>query len=556
MRNRKDFSDCENVSCNSEHEHDKKNILEDFKEICINGIENVKQFIHGFICSGNIQIILISVLAVTILSTLCFPVTFLKVVLLVETIAMSIYLVYRLNKEAKNENIIAINQLEDGFEIIQPSSTSLSLNDIIIREPVEELNELLSFIQNPEKFENIGYKPENRILIIGEAGFGKEALIKAFAHDSNLVIVQIHASRFLANEEIFDTLSALANSLNAFILQIDSFETILATSTSDRENPEVIIDKLKVYLACYSNVICFANCEDSSNIENSQPIERLFKKAIVLNIPDNTERVKFLKEFTKNFDLDENIDFENISKNCFGFSIGEIKYLVTTAVGIAHKNNRKKIVQSDFFEAFDSIEYGISNKKHSKESQKVVAYHESGHALIKYIFSGKDSIIRVASATRGNYGGITYNSVDEEKVILTKEDLINEICVIYAGRCAEKIIFNHLSTGASSDIQHATSIISNMVQNYGMSDEIGPLNVAPKVVLMAVLNESPDMLNLISKECIKIAKECEQRTIDLLNQHIDELHTLANYLIEHESITGNEIEELLTTGEVKASQIP
>ena len=384
MHNYRNFRNYDNDPSDSDNNFDFEDHFENFEEEPINKFEYIKQKIHNLITPDNydnIKFISICIAAITIICTLCFPNTFFKLLLILETIvAISSYMIYKF--KGNKDGILAINQLEDGIEIIHPYTTKLSLNDIIIREPVEELSELLSFVQNPDIFESTGYTPENRILLLGETGFGKEALIKAFAHDSNLIIARIHASRFLENEEIFDTLSTLADNFNSFVLQIDAFETIFAaSSTSEGENSEVIVDKLKVYLSCYNNIICFANCEEPSAIENIQSVERLFKKAIIFNIPDHHERIKFLKEFTKDFDLDENVDFENISKNCFGFSIGEIKYLVTTAVGIAHKNNRKKIVQSDFFAAFDSIEYGISNKKHSKESQKVVAYHEAGHGL-------------------------------------------------------------------------------------------------------------------------------------------------------------------------------
>ena len=169
---------------------------------------------------------------------------------------------------------------------------------------------------------------------------------------------------------------------------------------------------------------------------------------------------------------------------------------------------------------------------------------------MEYILSGKKSIIRVLSTSRGTAGGYTLSSLDEEKVIVSKQKLLDRICIMYGGRCAERIVFDALSTGASSDIQAATSVISSMVQKYGMSDEIGPLNVSPKIALMAVLNESNEMRNLISHECIKIAKECEVRTMQILTDNRLMLDALANYLIENESISGEELDELLKSIEV------
>lgn len=503
------------------------------------------------LCKSFNKLVLGSILLLlTLVCTLCFPIAFFKILFILELIGISIALlvITSVNTSDSKEKCIKFDILEDGYEFIEADSEGIKFADLFIKEPTRELTPLLNFVKNVERHGPTDiYLPENHILLVGETGSGKNALIRAFANEANLHIIKVHASRFFEDENLLESLFKLAPHLERYILVIESFETLYvsATNTENSAFSEIVVDKLQKYLEVYPNIILFATCEDTTALI-ATPCQKCFKKIIVLEAPDFKERHALLKEFTNHVKLDDNVNFDALTKLCVGFSIGEIKELVKTAVELANKNSHEKVMQNDFFDAYDSFSCGsVSNKKHTAENQKLVAYHEAGHAIMEYILAGRKSVIRVLSTSRGTAGGYTLTSTNEEKIIISRDELLNRICTLYGGRCAEKIVFGALSTGAASDIQVATSIISSMVQNYGMSDEIGPLNVSPKIAFMAVLNESDDMRNLISRECIKIAKECEERTMKLLTDNRPMLNALASYLIKNESISGKEMDELL-----------
>lgn len=463
-------------------------------------------------------------------------------------VGLMLYLTYYEDPEEQEEMNIVFNPLKDGLEFIQADENGIKFEDLTVKDPVDNLMELYDFLVNPNEYIKKDYIPERKILFVGDKGSGKDTLIKAFSNETGLPILRVHAARFFADEKLFDNLFKLAPHVGGYIIQIDSFEKINApeSNVSVSLSGDIIVDTLLQSLAYHQNVLLFATCEDVSELDkNEYIVSRCFKKVITMPFPDFRERYELIKKFVGEFPIDNTVDFEAIAKMYFISSIGEIKYLVKLAKSIACKAKRDALTHEDFFNAWDLMTSDISSKKHSKESQKLVAYHEAGHAIVHYVLAGKNAVLRVISTSRGDAGGYTMSAYDEEKVITTKEELLNRVCFSYGGRCAEKLVFNHLSTGASSDIQSATSTILSMIQRYGMSDEIGPINVSPKIALLSVINESHDMRNLISKECARIAKECEGRTMQILTEHRKELEALANYLIEHESISGSEMEELL-----------
>lgn len=483
-------------------------------------------------------------IALTVAFTLCFNSIVFKIFLILELIG---YLIYWLIKTYKDKTCISFDKIGVGVDFIQPSAEGIMPKDLIVKAPLKELQDLMQYVIDPTKFDEQGYIPDSNILFIGDVGSGKSSVIKAFANATHLPIIQVNAIRFLSSESLLDSLFEMAQFVPAYIIEIESIESFNATISNgdDVLNPQILIDKLLKYHEFYPNVLIFATCEEPEKLADENAISKFFRKMIIMDAPSFEERIALIKEFTQNLFLDKNVNFESIAKRYIGCSIGELKQLVKITIEIAHKSGRNVLTYDDFFDALDIFDGNTAGQKHSAESQKLVAYHEAGHAIVGYVLNGKESIIRVISTARGGAGGYTALSVDESNIVMSEKELLNHICMDYGGRCAEKIIFNHLSTGASSDIQQATSTILQMVQTFGMSEEIGPLNVSPKIAMLSVINQGSDMQNLISRECVRIAKECEERTMQILQVHRTELDTLANYLIEHETITSDEMIKLL-----------
>lgn len=487
----------------------------------------------------------VGILVFTITCAICFNNLFFKILLVIEVLGGTAYMLY--TSYTSSLPSFVFNKLEDGFELIPADEDGIKFDDLTIKGPVNDLKDLYEYVKNPEIFKKHGFIPERKIMFIGESGSGKNALIKAFSNETELPIIRVHASRFFIDDDLFDSLFKIAPYAEGYILQIDSFEML---NSSEIPNAsfigDSIIDTLLRHLSVYENVILFATSEEAESLTSDEyMLSKCFKKIITMPSPNLKERIELIKKFVNNFPVDDSVDFKAISQTYHMMSIGEIKYLVSLAKSLAHKENREYLIQEDFFNALDSKLYGISDQKHSKESRKIVAYHEAGHALVRYLLSDESDILRIISSSRGDAGGYTMAASNEDKVVVTKEELLSRVCFCYGGRCAEKIVFNQLSTGASQDIQSATNIIMAMIRSYGMSEEIGAINVAPKLALTSVLPESTDMQNLISKECRKMSRECENKTMELLTTNRKKLDILANYLIEHESITGAEMIDLL-----------
>lgn len=548
---KQDVDDTHDLEATASRIKDSSSIDDNSSEMEENGIVDVDKKsdskLGNFLKNLNLIVLIAGIWILTLICCLCFKSLAFKIIILVETVialVFALYITYDSDDSDEELPIFVNDKLHDGFELILPNESTIKLADLVVQAPVNELKDLHDYLVNPANFDAIGYKPETRILIFGDAGSGKNTLIRAFANDTDLPIIKIHASRFFTTPEAFEKIFKIAEQIPRYIIQIDAINLLYEQASSASESSDTVLDTLKTYLDVYKNVILFATSEEDSILVSNDSITNYFKKIILIEMPDQDERISLMKEFTSNLAINEEVDFARISKNLIGFSISEIKYIVANAISNAMKNGRVEITQSDFFEAMDSIEYGSSIEKNSEENQQIVAYHEGGHALVAYLLRGAKGVLRVVSTSRGNHGGFTSIAPDFDKLVYSKDDLIDEVCIHYAGRCAEKIIFGHISTGASSDIQQATSIISSMVQKFGMSDAIGPLDVSPKLALMTVLYESDDMRNLISQECIRLGRECEERTLNILQDNREKLDILAQYLIDHESITGDEIEKL------------
>lgn len=499
--------------------------------------------------------ILIAAFIFVAICTLCFPNAFFKILLIVSFI-LSTYVYAKIanlgnsKDEDETSTSFEFDSINDGFDFIfSDPEDGIKFKDLIVQAPVTELKDLCDYIRNPELFQKYDYVPESKIVLLGGTGSGKSALITAFANETDLPLLRVHASRFFDVEGLLESLFKLASHLRRYIIEIDSFELFASASSNDSSGadiPDVILDKLGKYLETYPNIILFATCDAVATFDAAEMIGKFFKKNIYFSNPNPKERIALLKEFIGEFKLDQSVNFDSLSSALFDFAIGDIKLTVSIAKSLVYKAERDYLTQDDFFNAIDVLlGHSLSVTTRSNDSQKIVAYHEAGHAIADYILSGEKSVLRVISISRGENGGYTLSSINEDSVVSTEQELLDRICVCYAGRCAEKLIFNHLSTGASADIQAATSIINAMINSYGMSSAIGPINVAAKVVLSTAINESNKMLDIAFEECQRIARECEERTMNLLKQHHVMLDTLANYLIEHESITGEEMKELL-----------
>jgi cell division protease FtsH len=279
-----------------------------------------------------------------------------------------------------------------------------------------------------------------------------------------------------------------------------------------------------------------------------------FDRQIVVDWPDVRGREGILRVHTRKIPLAEEVDLKQIARGTPGLAGADLANIVNEAALLAARRNRKKVTQRDFEDAKDKVMLGMERRSlvMTEEERKSTAYHEAGHALVGWLLPGSDPVNKVTIIPRGRALGITSWVPQEERHNRSKEDLERMLCHMMGGRAAELLVFNHLTTGAISDIEQATETARNMVCRYGMSDALGPLTFGRKEEMVFLGKEiathkdySEQTAVLIDQEVRRIVETSYNRAITLLRDNIDKLHLLAGTLLEREVLDGDEMDRVL-----------
>jgi cell division protease FtsH len=279
-----------------------------------------------------------------------------------------------------------------------------------------------------------------------------------------------------------------------------------------------------------------------------------FDRQIVVDWPDARGREGILRVHAKKRPLAEDVDLNLIARGTPGMSGADLENLVNEAALLAARRNRKKVTMRDFEDAKDKVMLGMERKSlvMTEEERRSTAYHEAGHALAAWLLPGSDPVNKVTIIPRGRALGVTSYVPSEERYARSREDLLRTLCMMMGGRAAEFLIFNHLTTGASNDIERATALARKMVCELGMSDRLGPLTFGKKEEMVFLGREiashkdySENTAELIDQEVRQIVEGAYNRALDLLRGNQDKLHLLANTLLEREVLDGEEMDRLL-----------
>jgi cell division protease FtsH len=431
-------------------------------------------------------------------------------------------------------------------------------------EAKEALTEIVDFLHNPKKYEEIGATMPKGALLVGPPGTGKTLLAKAVAGEAKVPFFSISGSEFV---EMFVGMGAAkvrdlfkqAQEKAPCIVFIDEIDTIGKKrdggGIGGNDEREQTLNQLLTEMDGFDGkkgVVILAATNRPESLDKALLRPGRFDRRIPVELPDLAGREAILKVHAKNVHLDENIDFNAIARATAGASGAELANIINEGALRAVKNKRSTTSQEDLEEAVEVVIAGYQRKNAviSPKEKKIVAYHEIGHALVaaKQTESAPVHKITIIPRTSGALG-YTMQVAEEETFLLSKEEAFNKIATFTGGRAAEEVVFNTFTTGASNDIAQATSLARAMVTRYGMSEEFDMMALEtvnnPYLGGESSLACSSNTSSKIDDEVLKIIKSAHDKAIQILKDNEEKLHELASYLLEKETITGEEFMDIL-----------
>ena len=452
-----------------------------------------------------------------------------------------------------------------GAKVYVPSSTGIRFADVAGEDEAKELlSEIVDFLHDPEKYRQIGAKLPKGALLVGPPGTGKTLLAKAVAGEANVPFFSIAGSEFV---EMFVGRGAAkvrdlfkqANEKAPCIVFIDEIDTIGKKRDGQiggNDEREQTLNQLLTEMDGFDGskgvvVLAATNRPDSLDPALLRPGR--FDRRIPVELPDLQGRIEILKVHAKKIRLAEDVNFEPIAKTAAGASGAELANIVNEAALRAVRSGRQFATQEDLQESVEVVIAGYQKKSRvlSDQEKKIVAYHETGHALVAALQSHSAPVQKITIIPRTS-GALGYTMQVEEgnHYLMSREELLNKIATYTGGRAAEELVFHSVTTGASNDIEQATKLARAMISRFGMSEEFG--FVAFETVSNQYLGGdaslacSPETQARMDQKVTELVSQQYRRAVELLRANEGKLHQLAGYLYEHETITGEEFMEILS----------
>lgn len=433
-------------------------------------------------------------------------------------------------------------------------------------EEKEEMSEIVDFMKNPRKYQELGAKIPRGVLLLGPPGTGKTLLAKAVAGEANVPFFSISGSDFVEMfvgvgasrvRDLFDQAKKHTPSI-IFIDEIDAVGRQRGTGLGGgHDEREQTLNQLLVEMDGFTDnqgviVIAATNRRDILDPALLRPGR--FDRQITVGYPDIKGREAILRVHTKNKKLAPDISLATIAKGTAGFTGADLANLVNEAALLAARNNRKAITQPDIEEATIKVVAGPEKKSKvvSEDEKRLTAFHEAGHAVCTFHCKTQDPVHQVSIIPRGMAGGYTMSLPEHDRSFRSKTQMEEEIIVLLGGRVAEKIVLDEISTGASNDIERATDLARSMVTRYGFSEKLGPIVYGhdnSEVFLgrdySQGRNYSENVAAEIDGEIRELIDTSYENAKQILLNHRDQLDKVAHYLMEHEKIDGEDFYKLM-----------
>lgn len=447
----------------------------------------------------------------------------------------------------------------------QDTDQKVNFDDVAgIDEAENELVEIVDFLKNPEKYTKLGGAAPKGVLLVGPPGTGKTLLARAVAGESGVPFFSMSGSEFVEMivgvgaarvRDLFRVAREHAPAI-IFIDELDSIgrsrgQYIMGGASEQEQTLNQILTEMDGF-SSKEGIIVLAATNQPDILDKALLRAGRFDRRVVVNPPDKTGRIAILQVHSRKVPLSKDFSYEEIAAATPGFTGADLKNLVNEAALQAAKESASTVTPKHFMAALEKIVLGPERPiLLSKEDKERIAYHESGHAILGLLVAGADPVNRVSIVPRGQALGVTYQRPDKDKYNYEEEYLRARIIGILGGRSAEEVVFGTKTTGAENDIQQATEIARAMVTRWGMSKELGLIQLAgPRNEYLGVnsgqQNYSEDTAKRIDAEVVRIIKECHEEAKKLLQEHRNQLDALAQALLEKENL--NEDEILKATG--------
>lgn len=426
-----------------------------------------------------------------------------------------------------------------------------------------ELVEIVEFLKEPRKFIELGARIPKGILLMGPPGTGKTLLARAVAGEAGVPFFSISGSDFVEMfvgvgasrvRDLFDTAKKNAPCI-VFIDEIDAVGRQRGAGLGGgHDEREQTLNQLLVEMDGFDShegIILIAATNRPDILDPALLRPGRFDRQITVNYPDVKGREEILKVHARGKPLAKEVDLSVIARRTPGFTGADLENVINEGALLAGRKSKKVIGMQELEEAIDRVIAGTEKKSRviSDFEKKLVAVHEAGHALVGYMLPHTDPVHKVSIIPRGRAGGYTLMLPEEDRYYMTRSELLDRVTALLAGRVAEKVELNEISTGAQNDLERATSIVRQMIMEYGMSDQLGPITLGRKQHEQVFLGRdlardrdySEEIARAIDKEIRATIDDCYKKAEEIILEHRDKLAALANALIERETLNAEEI---------------
>lgn len=479
-----------------------------------------------------------------------------------------IFFIWYMMRGAQRGQMQALTFGRSRARMIDPKDTKnrVTFKDVAgLKEAKEELQEIVEFLKNPKKFTELGAKIPKGVLLIGPPGTGKTLLARAIAFEANVPFFNVSGSEFVEMfvgvgsaraRDLFQTAKKNAPAL-IFIDELDAIGRHRGAGLGGgHDEREQTLNQILVEMDGFdpnTGIILISATNRPDVLDPALLRPGRFDRRVALNLPDINDRIETLKIHAKNKPLSSNVNLREIAERTPGFSGADLANLLNESAILAARNDRKKITQDDLRKSIEKVLLGPERKSNilSKKEKEIAAFHETGHALVAAFLPHTDPVQKISIISRGMAAGYTLKLPTEDKHLHSRSEFIDELAVLMAGYAAEKIVFDELTTGASNDLQVATSLARDLVTKYGMS-ELGPIAFGETEELIFLgkeivteKNYSEEVAAKIDKEIARFIDDASQTAKRIIIENRKRLDFIARKLIKKETIERKEFERLI-----------
>ena len=475
---------------------------------------------------------------------------------------------YAFSKMGKGPGVLNIGKSRAKIYEFDPEKR-VTFKDVAgIDEAVEEVKEVVNFLKEPEKYTRLGARLPKGILLVGPPGTGKTLLARAVAGEAGVPFFSMSGSDFVEMfvgvgaarvRDLFNEAKAKAPCI-IFIDELDAIgksrsgKVAISGGYDERENT---LNQLLIEMDGFdpkSGIVIMGATNRPEILDPALLRPGRFDRQILVDRPDFKGRVDILKVHTRNLILGDDVDLEQIAAMTTGFVGADLANLCNEAALMASRKGKDKITMEDFHEAFERVVAGLEKKNRviNEHECKIVAFHESGHAIVGYLTPGAERVQKVSIVPRGLGAlGYTLQTPTEDRFLMSRKELMGKIKGLLGGRAAEQIIFGEISTGASNDLERATKIARSMIVVYGMSKRLPNLSLVQNTAGQ-FLGQGPDLTphsekieQMIDEEVLEIIDQCYKEDLELLEKNRDKLEAMAQRLLEKENIDAKDVQEIM-----------